>query len=389
MANLSIAQRALLAIFTILLLIEISEEDLLAYYSDGGQAKFVRFLLHEARPELFREATSLERSTFDALVTELMLKGTQVDGRSVTVEEQLLIFLDVVVHNNSMREVALKFRRGLFTVQRYFHKVLDALAGLYPKYVNQTPKEELHERLQDPKYNTFKKCIGALDGVFIPMTLPTEKQPSYQNRKGVIAQNVLAVVNFDMEFLYVLAGWEGSAHDSRVIADAFTKRLSIPDGRYYLADAGYALQKGLITPFRGVRYHLKEQATCSLKPGNPKELFNLRHASLRNVVERIFGCLKSKFKILTSPTEHNMHSQVQLVYALVVLWNFLRYHNQYEEVPEFDGSTQGNNTSGDIDPNAPGAKYRRTRAEDKAMIPKRNLLAERMWQQYCGYLSRR
>ncbi|KAI7939679.1 hypothetical protein MJO29_014415 [Puccinia striiformis f. sp. tritici] len=302
MANLSIAQRALLAMFTILLLIEISEEDLLAYYSDGGQAKFVRFLLHEARPELFREATSLERSTFDALVKELMCRGTLVDGR-------------------------------------YFHKVLDALVGLYPKYVNQTPKEELHERLQDPKYNAFKKCIGALDGVFIPMTLPTDKQPSYRNRKGVIAQNVLAVDNFDMEFLYVLAGWEGSAHDSRVIADAFTKHLSIPDGRYYLADAGYALQKGLITPFRGVQYHLKEQATCSLKPGNPKELFNLRHTSLRNVVERIFGCLKSKFKILTSPTEHNMDSQVQLVYALVVLWNFLRHHNQYEDVPEFDETT--------------------------------------------------
>ncbi|POW11506.1 hypothetical protein PSTT_05240 [Puccinia striiformis] len=389
MNNLSVAQRALLAIFTILLLIEISEEDLLAYYSNGGQATFVRFLLHEARPELFREATALDRSTFDALVKELMTKGRLVDGRSVTVEEQLLIFLDIVVHNNSMREVALKFRRGLFTVQRYFHKVLEAIVGLYPKYVNQTPYGELHERLQDPKYNAFKRCVGALDGVFIPMTLPTEKQPPYRNRKGIIAQNVLAVVNFDMEFLYVLAGWEGSAHDSRVISDAFTKGLLIPDGRYYLADAGYALQKGVITPFRGVRYHLKEQATCSLKPANPKELFNLRHASLRNVVERIFGCLKSKFKILTSPTEHNMHSQVQLVYALVVLWNFIRYHNQYEDIPEMDNFSQGNDTGGDIDPNAPGAKYRRTRAEDKQMIPKRNLLAERMWRQYCEYLAGR
>ncbi|KNE89221.1 hypothetical protein PSTG_17324 [Puccinia striiformis f. sp. tritici PST-78] len=82
MNNLSVAQRALLAIFTILLLIEISEEDLQAYYSNGGQAKFVRFLLHEARPELFREATALERSTFNALVEELMSNGHLVDGRS-------------------------------------------------------------------------------------------------------------------------------------------------------------------------------------------------------------------------------------------------------------------------------------------------------------------
>ncbi|POW19331.1 hypothetical protein PSHT_04753 [Puccinia striiformis] len=165
------------------------------------------------------------------------------------------------------------------------------------------------------------------------MTLPTEKQPPYRNRKGIIAQNVLAVVNFDMEFLYVL-GWRGVVH----------------------------------TIVAGVRYHLKEQATCSLKPANPKELFNLRHASLRNVVERIFGCLKSKFKILTSPTEQTC---------------------TYEDIPEMDNFSQGNDTGGDIDPNAPGAKYRRTRAEDKQMIPKRNLLAERMWRQYCEYLAGR
>ncbi|POW16697.1 hypothetical protein PSTT_01209 [Puccinia striiformis] len=331
MANLSIAQRALLAMFTILLLIEISEEDLLAYYSDGGQAKFVRFLLHKARPELFREATSRTILSQSSGCTRWVIpKVCQSDtkGRTARTTTRSKVQCIQKVHRGSGR------------------------------------------------------CFHSND-------ITNREQPSYRNRKGVIAQNVLAVVNFDMEFLYVLAGWEGSAHDSRVIADAFTKHLSIPDGRYYLADAGYALQQGLITPFQGVRYHLKEQATCSLKPGNPKELFNLRHASLRNVVERIFGCLKSKFKILTSPTEHNMDSQVQLVYALVVLWNFLRHHNQYEDVPEFDETTRGHDTSGDIDPDAPGAKYRCTRAEDTRMVVKRNLLAERMWQQYCEYLSRR
>ncbi|POW22081.1 hypothetical protein PSHT_01652 [Puccinia striiformis] len=43
-----------------------------------------------------------------------------------------------------------------------------------------------------------------------------------------------------------------------------------------------------------------------------------------------------------------MHSQVQLVYALVVLWNFIRYHNQYEDIPEMDNFSQGNDTGGDM-----------------------------------------
>ena len=41
---------------------------------------------------------------------------------------------------------------------------------------------------------------------------------------------MLAAISFDLKFTYVLAGWEGSAHDSRVLNDAFAKpeRFSIP-----------------------------------------------------------------------------------------------------------------------------------------------------------------
>jgi hypothetical protein len=35
----------------------------------------------------------------------------------------------------------------------------------------------------------------------------------------------------------------------------------IPEGHYYLADAGYPNSDLLLVPYRGVRYHLKEWAT--------------------------------------------------------------------------------------------------------------------------------
>ncbi|CAN1160132.1 hypothetical protein LINPERPRIM_LOCUS21876 [Linum perenne] len=38
--------------------------------------------------------------------------------------------------------------------------------------------------------------------------------------------NVLGVCNPNLEFIYCLAGWEGSAHDGRVVRDA----LSSPNG---------------------------------------------------------------------------------------------------------------------------------------------------------------
>jgi hypothetical protein len=42
----------------------------------------------------------------------------------------------------------------------------------------------------------------------------------------------------DGRFVYILAGWEGSAGDSRVLYDALSKDFRIPEGKYFLADAG-------------------------------------------------------------------------------------------------------------------------------------------------------
>ncbi|KAI7958710.1 hypothetical protein MJO28_002501 [Puccinia striiformis f. sp. tritici] len=374
--------RAALGLVGLFFLVETSDNE--PYYSDGGQAMWATFLLEEARPELFREVTSLERPTFDALVDELQGKELLADGRSVTVEEQLLMFLDGVVHNNSMRQTAVIFRRGLYTV---LPRCTRCTSRIVPKYVVLNQADGVPERLQDPKYRPFNKCLGALDGVFIPVTLPSNEQAPYQNRKQFIAQNVLAVVNFDFQFVYLLAGWEGSAHDGTVLADAFTKEFSILEGRFYLADAGYGLQKGILTPYRATRYHLKEQAAAGLRPENVKELYNLRHASLRNMVERIFGCMKAKFKVLTTPSQHSIHQQVQLVYALAVVWNFLRRHDQIDNDDYLHAEPEESSSRSQAQPEA--ALPRRTNAEYDAMKKKRDRVAEKLWTQYQSYLARR
>ncbi|VFQ94117.1 unnamed protein product [Cuscuta campestris] len=75
-------------------------------------------------------------------------------------------------------------------------------------------------------YPYFKDCVGAIDGTHIPAMVVGREVSSYRNRHGTISQNVLAVCNFDLQFIYVFSGWEGSAHDSKVLNDA----LSRPNG---------------------------------------------------------------------------------------------------------------------------------------------------------------
>nr|XP_043616518.1 uncharacterized protein LOC122588457 isoform X2 [Erigeron canadensis] len=88
-------------------------------------------------------------------------------------------------------------------------------------------------------------------------------------------------------FTYVLAGWEGSAADSRVLRDAISRPqgLRVPRGSYYLCDAGYTNGDGFLTPYGGQWYHIND---WSNPPTTAKELYNKRHSSARNVIERAF-----------------------------------------------------------------------------------------------------
>ena len=77
--------------------------------------------------------------------------------------------------------------------------------------------------------------MGALDGTYIKVSVPEIDKARNRTRKGEIATNVLGVCNRNMEFIFVLPGWEGSASDSRVLRDAISRPngLRVPNGKAY------------------------------------------------------------------------------------------------------------------------------------------------------------
>ncbi|KAI4971085.1 hypothetical protein ZWY2020_001999 [Hordeum vulgare] len=149
-------------------------------------------------------------------------------------------------------------------------------------------------------------------------------EASFRGRKPYATQNVMAAVDFDLRFTYVLAGWEGTAHDALVLRDALERAngLRVPQGKFYLVDAGYGAKRGFLPPFRGVRYHLNEWGNNPVQ--NERELFNLRHSSLRVTVERAFGSLKRRFKILDDATPFFLYpTQVDIVMACCIIHNWV------------------------------------------------------------------
>lgn len=61
-----------------------------------------------------------------------------------------------------------------------------------------------------------------------------------------------------------------------------------------------------------------------ISPRDKKELFNLHHAVLWNIIERIFGVLKRKWRILQLPPEYKMEIQARIPAALCAIHNFIQ-----------------------------------------------------------------
>ena len=66
----------------------------------------------------------------------------------------------------------------------------------------------------------------------MPVMVDVDVQAKYRDRKGNLSQNVLGVCSFDHKFHYILASWEGSIVDSRVLASALSRAdpLVVPPG---------------------------------------------------------------------------------------------------------------------------------------------------------------
>ncbi|KAK1302191.1 hypothetical protein QJS10_CPB12g00606 [Acorus calamus] len=90
-------------------------------------------------------------------------------------------------------------------------------------------------------------------------------------------------------------------------------------GKYFLVDASYPNRHQFLAPFRGERYHL-QQFGLGRDLERAEELFNLRHASLRNVIKKLFGVFKSRFSIfkLAPPFPYKTQADIVLVVQLYI-----------------------------------------------------------------------
>ena len=222
-------------------------------------------------------------------LADYLHRNKLVPDTRIKVEEKLGFFLYMLNHNSSYEDLQIKIHHSNDTFHRHInHFFRNVLPGLAREFLKPPNPNQVHPKIAtNPRYYPFfRNCLGAIDGTHIPISIASENSAPFRNRKNTLSINVMIACDFDLKITFVSSGWEGSATDSRVLRSAMSKGFEVPPGKFYLVDGGYANTSSFLAPYRGVRYHLKEFGPGHRRPQNSKELFNHRHALLRNHVER-------------------------------------------------------------------------------------------------------
>ncbi|KAK5839307.1 hypothetical protein PVK06_008083 [Gossypium arboreum] len=275
----------------------------------------------------------MSKIVFTSLLRGLETRYNLQTSRNISSSEMLGIFLYILGTGAKVSQCRERFQMSGSTISRYFAIVLEKVSGMAidliateDPFFSSIPEQIRNDSRYMPH---FKDCIGAIDGTHIATILPPNEQTPYIGRKCILIENVMAVCGFNMCFTFVMAGWEGSAHDTRIFLDAIRdpkyKFSHPPNGKYYLVDSGYPQMKGYLGPYRGQRYHSPDFHRGRPVSGK-EEIFNHSHSSLRSVIKRTFGVLKKKRVILRDMPSYSFEKKKMIVVATISVHNFIRKH---------------------------------------------------------------
>ncbi|KAA0035913.1 retrotransposon protein [Cucumis melo var. makuwa] len=280
-------------------------------------------MIHES-DLVCRQNMRMDRRTFAILCHLLRNVAGLSSTEIVDVEEMVAMFLHVLAHDVKNRVIQREFVRSGETVSRHFNIVLLVVLRLYEELIKRPVP--VTSNCNDQRWKCFENCLGALNETYIKVNVPAGDRPTFRTRKGEIATNVLGVCDTKGDFVYVLASWEGSATDSRILRDAISREngLQVPKGYYYLCDAGYPNVEEFLAPYRGQR----------------------------NVIERAFGVLKGRWAILRGKSYYPLQVQCRTILACALLHNLINremtYCDDVEDEDEGDSTYATTTASEDI-----------------------------------------
>lgn len=225
----------------------------------------------------FKTTFGMSRKTFDyicSLVKEHMMSKTHftfTNGKPMSLNDQVALALRRLGSGNSLITIGDLFGAHHSTVSQVTWRFVEAMEekGLHHLRWPSTEEEMSELKCKFEKIRGLPNCCGAIDTTHITMLLTSSDQEAdcWLDRSEKHSMILQAVVDPDMKFRSIIAGWPGKMNDSSVLQSSSLFRqcqkgeklngpkMSLSEetelGEYIIGDAGYPLLPWLLTPYQG------------------------------------------------------------------------------------------------------------------------------------------
>ena len=170
----------------------------------------------------------------------------------------------------------------------------------------------------------FPHCAGSCDGTHLEMVSPVRQGDDFINRKSFYSILLQGTTDHTGRFTHIEVGWSGKNHDAYVLRnstlfEAMSAGKFLPSNDIWklgdtevppllFADRAYPIRKWLMKPYGG---NLNRE----------QKHFNYCLSRARNVVERAFGRLKSRWQRLNGRLQVSEENVPSVITACVMLHN--------------------------------------------------------------------
>ncbi|XP_050096201.1 putative nuclease HARBI1 [Anopheles aquasalis] len=294
------------------------------------------------------ELLEMTRDDFDYLHELIGPKIARMDTflrRAVTSKERFIITLRYLATGESYNSMQKMFQVSKQLISRIIPEVCASLIEVLHDYVKLPQNKEewlIVSREYENRWN-FPHVIGAVDGKYVALKAPMYSDTEHNQTKNSFHVVLLGVLDANSNFMYVdIDSSDGALCYTKLNAMLENDELNIPEPEelemfssvkvpyMLLGDQGFPFRKHCIRPFDD-----------PVSDGTIESNFNERHAIARTPVEKAFGMLYCKFKILQRPIVMDPAVARKIVLASVYLQNFMRRNCSAEDDDQFAPASVG------------------------------------------------
>ena len=285
-----------------------------------------RLLLGSWTEKEFRKRTRVSYITFRFLCERLGPYLKKEDTRfrvSVPVQERIAMSLHRLGSGDGLQSIGDLYGVHKSTLSKIVREFCRAVRKYLQPVLVQTPNESQFRVIASrfEQLHGIPYIIGAIDGSHIPVLAPVIGGEDYYCRKSFHSAILQGIVGPDCMFWDYEFGWAGSLHDWAVFQVTRIGRGCI-EGKFQpyklIGDAAYPVRPWMYCPFKGGK------AALSGKAAN----WNFIQSSTRMCVERAFGILKGRWRLIMKRSEVPLRNMPDIVATCIVLHNLCIVNNE-------------------------------------------------------------